>query len=107
MKFLGHTNVLYQDNTSSIKMETNGKASCTKRTRHIAIRYFMITDLLKRKDISTVEYCPTGEMIGDYLTKPLQGSLFRKFRNAIMGLSDAEYIKYKTDYEGRNDNKSA
>jgi hypothetical protein len=25
-------------------------------------------------------------MIGDYMTKPLQGALFRKFRNMLMGV---------------------
>jgi hypothetical protein len=99
IKYLGHRNILYQDNTSSIKLETNGKASSTKRTRHINIRYFLITDKIKRGDISSVEYCPTGEMIADYFTKPLQGSVFRKFRNAIMGCTDAQYLSCKLSYE--------
>ena len=29
--------------------------------------------------------CPTDEMIGDFMTKPLQGSKFMKFRKIIMG----------------------
>ena len=32
-----------------------------------------------------VEYCPTTEMIADYMSKPVQGSLFKLFRSAIMG----------------------
>ena len=40
-------NILYQDNISAIRMENNGKASCTKRTKHIDIRYFYITDKVK------------------------------------------------------------
>ncbi len=35
-----------------------------------------------------MEYCPTGNMLGDMFTKPLQGSLFRKFRNLILNLPD-------------------
>ena len=31
-----------------------------------------------------IEYCPTGDMLADYFTKPLQGSAFQKFRNLIM-----------------------
>ena len=31
-------------------------------------------------------WCPTGDMIADYATKPLQGSLFKKFRDQIMGV---------------------
>ena len=56
----------------------NGKASSSKRTRHINIRYFLITDKVKRGDIS-IDYCPTEDMIADYFTKPLQGSLFVRF----------------------------
>ena len=57
-------NILYQDNISAIRMETNGKASCTKRTKHIEIRYFYITDKVKSGEIS-IEHCPTKEMISD------------------------------------------
>ena len=32
--------VLYQDNQSAIKMETNGRNSCTGNSRHIDIRFF-------------------------------------------------------------------
>jgi hypothetical protein len=32
-----------------------------------------------------VEYCPTEKMIADFFTKPLQGNLFRKFRDVVMG----------------------
>ena len=99
LKYIGHKNILYQDNTSSIRLERNGKASSTKRTRHLNIRYFLITDKLERKEVSAIEYCPTEEMLGDILTKPLQGSLFKKFRNAIMGCSDADYIHFKMNHD--------
>ena len=32
-----------------------------------------------------VQYCPTDKMIADFFTKPLQGSLFRKFRDVVLG----------------------
>ena len=67
---LGANNILYQDNTSSIKLEMNGKKSSTKRTRHINIRYFLITDRVKKGEVS-IEYCPTGDMLADVFTKPL------------------------------------
>jgi hypothetical protein len=78
-------NVLFQDNKSAILLEKNGKASSSKRTKHINIRYFFITDRVKTGDVSLV-WCPTGDMIGDFMTKPLQGALFRKFRDQIMGV---------------------
>jgi hypothetical protein len=34
--------VLYQDNMSAIVLETNGKASSTKQTKHIKVKYFCI-----------------------------------------------------------------
>jgi hypothetical protein len=81
-------NVLFQDNKSSILLEKNGKASSIKRTKHINIRYLFITDRVKKEEVSVV-WCPTGEMIGDFTTKPLQGYLFRKFRDQIMGVTPA------------------
>ena len=78
------TTIFYQDNESAIKMERNGKASCGQRSRHIDIRYFFITDHCKRRNIDIV-HCPTEDMLADYFTKPLQGSLFRKFRSVLLG----------------------
>jgi hypothetical protein len=80
-------NLLFQDNKSSILLEKNGRGSSGKRTRHINVRYFFIADWVKSKEIR-IEYCPTGIMIADYFTKPLQGVLFRKLRAMIMGHVD-------------------
>ena len=77
-------NILHQDNKSTILLEKNGKKSSGHRTRAINIRYFFMTDQIERGNLE-VEYCPTREMIGDYMTKPLQGSLFRNFKKMIMG----------------------
>ena len=84
--------VLQQDNTSSIKLEEYGKRTSTKRTRHINIRYFYVTAKIKSGDMVVV-YHPTQKMVRDFLTKPLNGSLFKKHRNAIMRL-DEEAIEY-------------
>ena len=40
-----------------------------------------------------IEYCPTGIMLGDFFTKPLQGSLFRKMRDVVMGLQPITILK--------------
>jgi hypothetical protein len=34
-----------------------------------------------------VKYCPTDDMIGNFMTKPLVGAKFVKFRDLIMNLS--------------------
>ena len=70
-------------------LEKNGKASSSKRTKHINIRYFFITNRVAQGDVSLV-WCPTGDMIGYFMTKPIQGALFRKFRDHIMGVIPAQ-----------------
>ncbi len=55
-----------------------------KRTRHINIRYYFLTDRVNMKEIS-IDWCPTKKMVADYMSKPLQGSLFRELRDYIMG----------------------
>jgi hypothetical protein len=77
-------NILYQVNQSAILLEKNGKRSSSKRTRALNIRYFFVTDQVEKMNLS-IEYCPTGEMWADYMTKPLQGATFEKFRSRIMG----------------------
>ena len=42
------------------------------------IRYFFITDRVKSGEL-VIRYCPTGEMLADHFTKPLQGEAFYKF----------------------------
>jgi hypothetical protein len=78
-------NKVFQDNQSAILLDKNGRRSSSRRTRHINIRYFFVTGQIQSKEL-TVEYCPTGEMVADMFTKPLQGSPFRKFRAAVLNL---------------------
>ena len=80
--------VVYQDNKSAILLEENGRASSSKRTRHINIRYYFVTDCANCGEIK-LQHCPTAEMLGDYFTKPLQGALFTKFRDRILNLQAA------------------
>ena len=90
MKFMEHqghpitTSYYEQDNQSAMKLEKNGRASVQQKLHHIDIHYFWITDCIKKEGI-TIRYCPTEQMLSDFLTKPLQGSLFRKFRDVLLG----------------------
>jgi hypothetical protein len=89
-------NIIFQDNKSTMLLERNGKTSSSKRTKHINVRYFFITDRISKGEVR-VEWCPTKEMVADFLTKPLQGSAFRRFRDLIMGkLSRREANKVLT-----------
>ncbi|CAJ1960243.1 unnamed protein product [Cylindrotheca closterium] len=80
-------NILYQDNKSAVLLEENGRKSAGKRSRAINIRYFFITDQVEKGKFK-VKYCPTDDMIADFMTKPLQGEKFRKFRDLILGPQD-------------------
>jgi hypothetical protein len=77
-------NIFAQDNQSAMKLEINGRASCGQKSRHIDIRYFFMKDRIKSEGINIV-YCPTEQMLADFFTKPLQGSLFNKFKRVLMG----------------------
>ena len=77
-------NVLYQDNQSAILLEKNGKKSAGKRSRALNIRYFFITDQVEKGNV-VIDYCATEDMIGDFMTKPLQGEKFKKFQKMILG----------------------
>jgi len=85
-------NLLLQDNKSSILLERNGKASSSKRTRHINIQYFFITDRVNMKEIE-IKRCPTKEMVATFMTKPFQESHIRRLRDLIMGMSSIKKAK--------------
>ena len=76
-------NIVFQDNLSAMQLEKNGLASAGKRSRHLNVRLFFMTDLIKRKELE-VKCCPTEEMDADYMTKPTQGQTFVKFRNRML-----------------------
>ena len=44
-------NILMQDNKSIILMAKNGRFSCSKRTKHIKNRYFMIKDKVGKGEV--------------------------------------------------------
>ena len=86
-------NRLYQDNQSTILMLKNGRNSCTGNSRHIDIRYFFVKDRIDKGELK-VEYCPSSIMLADFFTKPLQGQLFKKFRDVIMGHAPMSCLKH-------------
>jgi hypothetical protein len=66
--------VVFQDNKAVITLITAGGGSL--KTKYLKVRQAVAADWIKSNDV-VLEYCPTGNMIADVLTKPLQGELFR------------------------------
>lgn len=77
--------IVYQDNKSTIELASRGEAA-SKRSKHIAVRYFSVKQHMDAKQI-LIEYKPTEDMIADVLTKPLQGEAFVKLRRLLLNLS--------------------
>jgi hypothetical protein len=70
---------------SAILLETNGRVSSSKRTKHIKVKYYLIKDKVDRGEI-TIEHCPTEQMWTDINMKPKQGAVFWAFRGHVMGI---------------------
>ena len=81
--------VLFQDNKSCMLLHNNGKASSLKRSRHLNIRYYFLSDCIANGELCD-EFCPTENMVADYFTKLLQGAKFREFTKIIMNLKEKE-----------------
>ena len=79
--------VLFQDNKSCMLLHSNRKASSSKRSRHLNIHYYFLSDRIANGELR-VEFCLKDNMIADYFTKPLQGAKIREFRRIIMNLKD-------------------
>ena len=62
-------NIILQDNKSRILLENNGKASSGKRTRHMNICFFNITNRVEKNE-AKIMWVPREDMVAYYLTKP-------------------------------------
>jgi hypothetical protein len=87
---------LEQDNESAIKLEVNGRTSAGAKSRLLDIRYFWIKETLDTLQIK-VRHCRTLKMLADFFTKPLQGILFRIFRDIILGSVSVAYLDLVPD----------
>ena len=70
---------ILQDNQSTMLLAHNGQQSSGKATTHIDVRYYFVKDQID-KNLMRLENCPTDLMVADMLTKPLQGTQFRRLR---------------------------
>ena len=77
-------NIVYQYNKSSILLENYNKASSSKRKNHINIRYYSVTNHIEKYELS-LEWCPTADIIGGFMSKPTQGGVFKRFQDQHLG----------------------
>lgn len=77
--------IYYQDNESAMKIEMNGWRSTGSKSKHVDIRFYFIADRIKSEKIE-IHHCKTEHMVADFFTKPLQGALFRRLRDIVMGV---------------------
>jgi hypothetical protein len=76
---------VYQDNKSAILLETNGKFSSSKRTKHIKMKFFFVKDKVDDGEIK-IEHLPYEKMWIDMLTKPSQGIRFESDRSELQNV---------------------
>ena len=73
-------------------------------------RYFYVGDHIQNKTLS-LQHCPTDEMLADYFTKPLKGSLFIRLCNPIMGAEsedrDPQAPRSVLEYQDHHENQEA
>ena len=74
--------VVFEDNQGAISLSANPKDHT--RTKHIDIKYHYVREKVAEKQLE-IQYCATGEMLADTLTKGLPKPAFEKFR-AGMGV---------------------
>ena len=79
------SNLLYQDNKSTILLAKNGRMSAVKNSKHTKNRFYLIADKVAKSDVE-IRHMGTKSMWADLNTKPVQGELFQIQRHHIMGV---------------------
>ena len=82
-------------------MEDNDKESLGKRTSHFDINHFYVTDLVSQNKVN-IKYCPTDEIIEEYMTKLLVGENFELLQYLIMNISSNRHRIGQQEYVGQN-----
>lgn len=76
----GETVTMLGDNQGALALVKNPHLH--ERSKHIDICYHYIRDLAEKKKLE-VTYIPTGDMVADAMTKPLDRVLFGKFKTQL------------------------
>jgi len=95
------TTTIYQDNKSTILLAENRNTTSSKRTRHLDFRYFFVADKIKKVEVK-IAYCPMQEMLGDFFTKPLQGTQFAWLRSLNLPSSSSTAVHRSVALHGEH-----
>lgn len=74
--------VIFHDNVSAIVL-TEKKTSAKQRIKHLDIKYQFLRDYVDRKEVA-IKFKKSAEMLADFLTKPLHGEVFKRFRAQLL-----------------------
>src|SRR5687768_16432860 len=72
---------IYGDNSASISLLASG---VTKRSRHFAIEWFKVQDLVECKELQ-MNWISTQDNLTDFFTKKLPRTRFCELRDKLMG----------------------
>ena len=82
------------DNMAAIRLALN--AGGTKRSKHIAIRYHVVRELVAA-GVVTIEHVVSTENVGDIFTKALGRVKFHKFAHMLFGYSEVQEASHRVD----------
>ena len=100
MEAQGYTidsNILLQNNQSTILIAKNSRSSAGKKSKHVNNRYFTITDKIHQEDLE-IRYKSKGEMLDYCQSNTQQGKLFHTIRSNLMNCP----VDFNDDEECRN-----
>ena len=95
---------IYQDNKSAILLETKGKFSSSKRTKHIKARFFRVQNRVEDRELR-VQHYTAEEIWANMLTKPKQGAAFARDRATLMNCQENYLEDPSFDWEDTDEGK--
>ena len=78
----GTTIQIQEDNSACIAQAESGLRH-VRNAKHYEVKLRFLQQHVVDGTVKFV-YCPTGEQLADFFTKPLEEDLFMKFRNRLM-----------------------
>ena len=74
--------IIEEDNAACIAQATSGLRH-VRAAKHYEVRLRFLQQMVVDKHV-VLNYCPTGSQFADFMTKPLESTLFLRFRDATL-----------------------